>query len=98
MDPFGRERARKLASAPDRKKRNQRRTVVVALGVTALLAGTITAIVASSNDDDAEYAQVCFNDDTGERVDDSQCGNASTAGRSSGAYAWYFYSRGASVP
>lgn len=98
VDPFGRERARKLASAPDRKKRNQRRTVVVALGVTALLAGTITAMVASSNDDDADYAQVCFNDDTGERVDDSQCGNASAAGRGSGAYAWYFYSRGASVP
>jgi hypothetical protein len=97
VDPFGRERARKLASAPARKRRSQRRTVVVALGVTALLAGTITAMVAS-NDDDADYAQVCFNDDTGERVDDTQCGNSSTAGRSSGVYAWYFYSRGASVP
>lgn len=97
VDPFGRERARKLASAPDRKKRNQRRTVVVALGVTALLAGTITAMVASK-EDDADYAQVCFNDDTGERVEDTQCGNSSTAGRGSGAYAWYFYSRGASVP
>lgn len=97
VDPFGSERARKRASAPDRKKRSQRRTAVVALGVTALLAGTITAMVAS-NEDDADYAQVCFNDGTGERVDDSQCGNSSTQGRGSGAYAWYFYSRGASVP
>lgn len=97
VDPFGRERAKKLASAPRRKKRNQRRTVVVALGVTALLAGTITAMVAS-NEDDADYAQVCIDDGTGERVADTQCGNSSTGGRSSGAYAWYFYSRGGSVP
>jgi hypothetical protein len=94
LDPFEREREREAAA---RKKRSQRRTVVVGLGVTALLAGTITAIVAS-NEAEADYAQVCFNDETGERVDDAQCGNSSSAGRSSGIYAWYFYSRGASVP
>lgn len=97
IDPFARERERELASAAARKKRSQRRTVVVGLGVTALLAGTITAIVAS-NEEEADYAQVCFNDDTGERVDDTQCDNSSTAGRTSALYAWYFYSRGASVP
>ncbi|MGY2745359.1 Tat pathway signal protein [Pseudarthrobacter sp. O4] len=99
FDPFAREREREreLAGAAARKKRSQRRTVVVGLGVTALLAGTITAMVAS-NEAEAEYAQVCFNDDTGERVDDTQCDNSSTDGRSSGIYAWYFYSRGASVP
>jgi hypothetical protein len=94
IDPFEREREREAAA---RKKRSQRRTVVVGLGVTALLAGTITAIVAS-NEAEADYAQVCFNDETGERVDDTQCNNSSSAGRSSGIYAWYFYSRGASVP
>lgn len=94
IDPFLREREREAAA---RKKRSQRRTVVVGLGVTALLAGTITAIVAS-NEAEADYAQVCFNDETGERVDDTQCDNSSTAGRSSALYAWYFYSRGASVP
>ena len=97
FDPFARERERELAGAAARKKRSQRRTVVVGLGVTALLAGTITAMVAS-NEDEADYAQVCFNDDTGERVEDTQCNNSSTDGRSSGIYAWYFYSRGASVP
>ena len=97
FDPFAREREREQAGAAARKKRSQRRTVVVGLGVTALLAGTITAMVAS-NEDEADYAQVCFNDDTGERVDDTQCNNSSTDGRSSGIYAWYFYSRGASVP
>ncbi|WP_018760519.1 hypothetical protein [Arthrobacter sp. 135MFCol5.1] len=95
VDPFAREREKQLNAAAARKKRSQRRTVVVGLGVTALLAGTITAVVAS-NEDDPEYAQVCFNDDTGERVEDTNCD--SSAGRSGGVYAWYFYSRGASVP
>jgi len=95
VDPFARERAKRAADAQHRKKRSQRRTVVVGLGVTALLAGTITAIVASQ-ENDADYAQVCFNDQTGERVDDTNCG--SSEGRSSGIYALYFYSRGSSVP
>jgi uncharacterized protein YgiB involved in biofilm formation len=69
--------------------------VVVGLGVTALLAGTITAIVAS-NEQDPDYAQVCFNEETGERVEDTQCN--SSAGRGAALYAWYFYARGASVP
>jgi hypothetical protein len=97
VDPFAKERERGEAEAAKKKKRSQRRTVVVGLGVTALLAGTITAIVAS-NEKEADYAQVCFNEETGERVDDNQCDNSSSAGRSSGVYAWYFYSRGASVP
>lgn len=95
VDPFAREREKQLDPAAARKKRSQRRTVVVGLGVTALLAGTVTAVVAS-NEDDPEYAQVCFNDETGERVEDTNCD--SSAGRSGGVYAWYFYSRGASVP
>lgn len=95
VDPFAKDRERQAHEVATRKKRSQRRTVVVGLGVTALLAGTITAIVAS-NDDEPEYAQVCFNDETGERVEDTQCN--SSAGRSGALYAWYFYARGASVP
>ena len=95
VDPFARDRERQTHDAAAHKKRSQRRTVVVGLGVTALLAGTITAVVAS-NQDEADYAQVCFNDETGERVEDTQCN--SSAGRSGALYAWYFYSRGASVP
>lgn len=97
VNPFEKEREREAHREAARKKRSQRRTVVVGLGVTALLAGTITAIVAS-NEADADYAQVCFNEETGERVNDDQCNNSSSAGRSSAIYAWYFYSRGASVP
>lgn len=92
FDPFARDREREAGA---RKKRSQRRTVVVGLGVTALLAGTITAIVAS-NEQDPDYAQVCFNEETGERVEDTQCN--SSAGRGGALYAWYFYARGASVP
>jgi hypothetical protein len=95
VDPFARDRERQLNEAAAHKKRSQRRTVVVGLGVTALLAGTITAIVAS-NQDDPEYAQVCFNDETGERVEDASCD--SSAGRGGGIYAWYFFSRGSFVP
>jgi hypothetical protein len=95
VDPFARDREKQLNEAAARKKRSQRRTVVVGLGVTALLAGTITAVVAS-NQDDPEYAQVCFNDETGERVEDTNCN--SSAGRGGGIYAWYFFSRGAYVP
>lgn len=95
VDPFARDRERQLNEEASRKKRSQRRTVVVGLGVTALLAGTITAVVAS-NQDDPEYAQVCFNDETGERVEDTNCN--SSAGRGGGLYAWYFFSRGAYVP
>jgi len=95
VDPFARDRERQASEATARKKRSQRRTVVVGLGVTALLAGTITAVVAS-NQDDPEYAQVCFNDETGERVEDRNCD--SSAGRGGGVFAWYFFSRGAYVP
>lgn len=94
FDPLAQEQEREAAA---RKKRSQRRTVVVGLGVTALLAGTITAMV-TSNEAEADYVQVCFNDETGERVEDTQCDNSSTDGRGSAVYAWYFYSRGASVP
>lgn len=95
VDPFAKDRERQEHEAAARKKRSQRRTVVVGLGVTALLAGTITAVVAS-NQDEPEYAQVCFNDETGERVEDTNCN--SSAGRAGGLYAWYFFSRGAYVP
>jgi hypothetical protein len=95
VDPFARDREKQQTEAAARKKRSQRRTVVVGLGVTALLAGTITAVVAS-NQDEPEYAQVCFNDETGERVEDTNCN--SSAGRGGGIYAWYFFSRGAYVP
>ena len=95
VDPFAKDREREEHEAAARKKRSQRRTVVVGLGVTALLAGTITAVVAS-NQDEPDYAQVCFNDETGERVEDTNCN--SSAGRAGGLYAWYFFSRGAYVP
>jgi hypothetical protein len=56
FDPFERGRERELAGAAVRKKRSQRRTVVVGLGVAPLLAGTITAMVASNNEE-PDYAR-----------------------------------------
>jgi len=97
VDPFALE-----AEATERRntKRKRRRTVVITLGVTALLAGTITAVVASQNDDD-DYAQVCTDESTQQRVEDSKCedsGASSTAGRSHTHYGWYFFPRGSSIP
>jgi len=97
VDPFALE-----AEATERRntKRKRRRTVVISLGVTALLAGTITAVVASQNDDE-DYAQVCTDESTQQRVDDEKCedsGASSTAGRSNSHYGWYFFPRGSRIP
>jgi len=97
VDPFALE-----AEATERRntKRKRRRAVVISLGVTALLAGTITAVVASQNDDE-DYAQVCTDESTQQRVEDEKCedsGASSTAGRSHTHYGWYFFPRGSSIP
>ena len=42
---------------------------------------------------DADYAQVCEDRKTNQRVEDDKC---SEAGRSSGHYGWYFYGMGSS--
>ena len=65
-----------------------RRTGSVALGVTALLASALlTGCTPSGDVIDEDYAQVCQDRTTQERVEDSKC---SEAGRSSGAFGWYF--------
>ncbi|MDP5227950.1 MULTISPECIES: Tat pathway signal protein [Arthrobacter] len=83
------------AAAAQQRKRRTRRTVVISLGVTALLAGTIAAVV-SSQDDGSDYAEVCTDQSTQLRVDDSNCD--SSAGRGSHVYGWYFFARGSMIP
>lgn len=97
QDELDRTRNADLAEEAAEKKRRTRRTTVITLGVTALLAGTITAVVASQNDD-SDYAEVCTDQSTQVRVDDSYCDADSSAGRSSHVYGWYFFSRGSSIP
>ncbi|MFJ3956080.1 Tat pathway signal protein [Arthrobacter sp. NPDC090010] len=97
VDPFAQEEA---AQQVQHKKRTRRRTLVISLGVTALLAGTITAVVSSQNDDE-DYAQVCTDESTQQRVDDANCddsGASSAAGRGHAHYGWYFFPRGSVIP
>ncbi|MHA7238938.1 tRNA-dihydrouridine synthase [Arthrobacter sp. TMS1-12-1] len=65
-----------------------RRTGSLALGVTALLASALlTGCTPSGDVIDEDYAQVCQDQTTQERVEDSKC---SEEGRSSSHYGWYF--------
>jgi hypothetical protein len=74
----------------------QRKTGALALGVTGLLASAmLTGCTPSGDVIDADYAQVCKDRKTEQRVDDNNC---SEAGRSGGYYGWYFYQSGSSVP
>ncbi|WP_247826571.1 tRNA-dihydrouridine synthase [Arthrobacter antioxidans] len=65
-----------------------RRTGSLALGVTALLASALlTGCTPSGDVIDEDYAQVCQDRTTQERVEDSKC---SEEGRSSSHFGWYF--------
>ncbi|MBG6183873.1 hypothetical protein IWX65_001841 [Arthrobacter sp. CAN_A214] len=70
-----------------------RRSTSLAIGVTALLASAVlTGCTPEGEVIDADYAQVCQDRTTQERVEDSKC---SEEGRSSGSFGWYFFAMGA---
>lgn len=74
-------------------KNQQRQSSTVALGVSALLASAVlTGCTPDGNVIDADYAQLCQDKKTQERVDDSKC---SEAGRGGSYYGWYFLPMGA---
>jgi hypothetical protein len=78
-------------AAADRNR--GRRSASLSIGVTALLASAVlTGCSPSGEVIDADYAQVCQDRTTQERVEDSKC---SEEGRSSGVYGWYFFAMGA---
>lgn len=58
---------------------------VVTLGITALMAATLTGCSPSANEVDADYAKVCQDKVTEERLEDDQC-NTSSSSRAH----WYF--------
>ncbi len=66
--------------------------------LAAALAGT-TLTACSSGDDGDQYNQVCT-DSSGNRVDDSKCGNSNGGGSGSGmnAFEWYFILSGLNQP
>jgi hypothetical protein len=74
--------------------RRRMRSSTVTLGVTAVVAAGLTGCASS-----ADYAAVCVNPDTNERVDDDQCdddgGSSSGAGT---AFLWYYLAASRVVP
>lgn len=78
-----------IPSLPAPTARRRRASSAVALGITTLLASAV--LTGCSNDGeviDADYAKVCQDKETEERVDDDNC---SEGGRSIGHAGWYFY-------
>ena len=81
----------------------RRASGVVALGVTAALATTLTGCSSDDNKvDDQEYAQICRDQQTEERLPDEECENR--VGHSHMSAAWFFLplllsgNRGDTVP
>lgn len=70
----------------------RRRSDAVVLGVTAVLASAMLTGCGPDGDViDADYAQVCQDRTTEQRVEDEKC---SEEGRSSGHFGWYFFPMG----
>ncbi len=74
-------------------------TRAISLGITALMAVTLTGCSASTTEVDADYAKVCRDQNTQQRVEDSEC--SSSGSRTSGShFGWYYLALngGKSVP
>ena len=74
--------------------RRRMRSTAVTLGVTAVMAAGLTGCATS-----ADYAAVCVNPDTEERVDDAQCDDDGKDydGASSGFF-WYYLAASRGIP
>jgi hypothetical protein len=75
--------------------RRRQATRAVSLGITAIMAAALSGCAASTTEVDADYAKVCRDQATQERVDDDQCNT-----RSSPSVGWYFLalSGGRAIP
>jgi hypothetical protein len=69
------------------------RSASISLGITALMASSLTGCASS-----ADYAAVCVDPDTQERVDDDQCDDASEDGGGGTGFFWYYLAARSIVP
>ncbi|MEH0108673.1 tRNA-dihydrouridine synthase [Tersicoccus sp. MR15.9] len=73
-------------------RRRFRASTTVGLGVTAVLASALMTGCSPDGDViDADYAQVCQDRTSQQRVEDDKC---SDSGRAGGHYGWYFFPMG----
>jgi hypothetical protein len=83
---------RSAAAGEAQQRRRRMRSVAVGVGLTAVVAAVLV-----DRETEPDYAAVCVDPDTQERVDDDQCRRESHLGGGS-AFAWYFLGRASRVP
>ena len=72
-----------------------RRNASLALGVTSILASALLTGCSPNGDViDADYAKVCRDNQSNQRVEDTNCNSSN--GRAGGHYGWYFLPMGSS--
>jgi hypothetical protein len=73
--------------------RRRMRSTGVAIGITAVMASGLTGCASS-----ADYAAVCVDPETEERVDDDQCDDDSDYSGTGGGFFWYYLAASSVVP
>ena len=73
--------------------RRRMRSATVALGVTALMATGLTGCAS-----EPDYAAVCVDPETEERVDDDQCDDDRDYNGVGGGFFWYYLGASSRVP
>ncbi|GAB7192853.1 hypothetical protein NUM3379_35620 [Kineococcus sp. NUM-3379] len=71
---------------------------MVTLSVTGVLVATSLAACGDSEEEDPDYAAVCVDEETQERVDDDRCDDDDDRGGYVGGFGWFFFSRGSFAP
>lgn len=74
--------------------RRRMRSSSVALGITAMMAANLTGCASDS----ADYAAVCVDPETKERVDDDQCDDDRDYNGVGGGFFWYYLGASSRVP
>jgi hypothetical protein len=77
-------------SSPTRRRM---RSASISLGITALMASSLTGCASS-----ADYAAVCVDPETEERVADDQCDDDSDYNGSGSGFFWYYLAARSIVP
>ena len=73
--------------------RRRMRSASISLGITAVMASSLTGCASS-----ADYAAVCVDPDTEERVADDQCDDDSDYNGSGTGFFWYYLAARSVVP
>ena len=73
--------------------RRRMRSTSISLGITALMASSLTGCSSS-----ADYAAVCVDPETQERVDDDQCDDASDYNGGGSGFFWYYLGASSRIP